>query len=63
MANWREDYYAALVARDEREQANSSLYDACTETPNNLKTVVIITNNSIRHPSRRPHSGQRRIRQ
>lgn len=30
MANWREDYYAALVARDDREQANSSLYDAYT---------------------------------
>ncbi|PCG99564.1 Autophagy-related protein 16 [Penicillium occitanis (nom. inval.)] len=30
MANWREDYYAGLVARDEREQANSSLYDAYT---------------------------------
>jgi hypothetical protein len=29
MANWREDYYAALAARDDREQANSILYDAC----------------------------------
>ncbi|EED23236.1 autophagy protein Apg16, putative [Talaromyces stipitatus ATCC 10500] len=30
MSNWREDYYAALVARDKQEQANSSLYDAYT---------------------------------
>ncbi|CRG83991.1 Autophagy protein 16 [Talaromyces islandicus] len=28
MANWRDEYHAALLVRDEREQANSSLYDA-----------------------------------
>jgi hypothetical protein len=31
MANWRDDFYAALRVRDEREQANGSLYDACTD--------------------------------
>lgn len=30
MGNWRDDYYAALGVRDEREQANKSLYDTCT---------------------------------
>jgi hypothetical protein len=29
MANWREEYFAALGVRDEYEQANASLYDAC----------------------------------
>lgn len=29
MANWRDEYHAALLVRDERQQANSSLYDAC----------------------------------
>ncbi|KKA24293.1 Autophagy protein Apg16 [Rasamsonia emersonii CBS 393.64] len=28
MANWRDDYYAALGVRDEREKANIGLYDA-----------------------------------
>lgn len=29
MAQWREEYLAALAVRDQREQANSTLYDAC----------------------------------
>lgn len=28
-ANWREEYFAALGVRDEREKANVALYDAC----------------------------------
>lgn len=32
MGNWRDAYYAALGVRDEREQANKSLYDACTHS-------------------------------
>ncbi|KAJ9198026.1 hypothetical protein DTO021D3_6179 [Paecilomyces variotii] len=30
MANWREEYLAALGIRDEREKANTALYDAYT---------------------------------
>lgn len=29
MAHWREEYFAALGVRDEREKANIALYDAC----------------------------------
>lgn len=29
MAQWREEYLAALAIRDQREKANSALYDAC----------------------------------
>jgi hypothetical protein len=29
MANWRDEYYAALLVRDQREQANNSFYYAC----------------------------------
>lgn len=32
MANWREEYLAALGIRDEREKANTALYDACRKT-------------------------------
>ncbi|OKL56171.1 Autophagy protein 16 [Talaromyces atroroseus] len=39
MANWREDYYAALAARDDREQANSSLYDAYTRLADRTATT------------------------
>jgi hypothetical protein len=30
MAQWREEYLAALAVRDQREKANSALYDACS---------------------------------
>lgn len=29
MAHWREEYLAALGARDQREKSNVALYDAC----------------------------------
>lgn len=29
MAHWREEYSAALTARDRREKANVALYNAC----------------------------------
>lgn len=29
MANWRDEYFAALVVRDRRDQANTALFDAC----------------------------------
>lgn len=29
MAHWREEYLAALTVRDQREKANTNLYDAC----------------------------------
>lgn len=32
MANWREEYLAALGIRDQREKANTALYDACRKT-------------------------------
>ncbi|RAO69904.1 uncharacterized protein BHQ10_005916 [Talaromyces amestolkiae] len=44
MANWREDYYAGLVARDEREQANSSLYDAYTRLADRIATNAVLVN-------------------
>ncbi|EAW13076.1 ATG16 family protein [Aspergillus clavatus NRRL 1] len=31
MANWRNEYFAALAARDRREKANLALYDAYTQ--------------------------------
>lgn len=30
MAQWREEYLAALAVRDQKEKANSGLYDACS---------------------------------
>lgn len=30
MSNWRDEYFAALGVRDEREKANLPIYDACT---------------------------------
>uniref|UniRef100_A0A093VJJ7 Autophagy protein 16 n=1 Tax=Talaromyces marneffei PM1 TaxID=1077442 RepID=A0A093VJJ7_TALMA len=44
MANWREDYYAALVARDEKEQANSSLYDAYTRLADRTAANTALVN-------------------
>lgn len=31
MANWRDEYFAALVVRDRRDQANTTLFDACMQ--------------------------------
>ncbi|KKK23583.1 hypothetical protein ARAM_001325 [Aspergillus rambellii] len=33
MAHWREEYAAALAARDRREKANISIYNACAKSP------------------------------
>lgn len=33
MANWRDEYFAALRIRDEREKSHSRLFDACTRLP------------------------------
>ncbi|KAF5016266.1 hypothetical protein F66182_12108 [Fusarium sp. NRRL 66182] len=44
MAKWREDYYAGLVARDEREQANSNLYDAYTRLADRIATNNALVN-------------------
>lgn len=54
MANWRDDYFAALGVRDEREKANIGLYDACTEItiPSAANVIIIIHCN--RHSACRP---------
>lgn len=33
MASWKEEYLAALIARDEVEKANLELYEACNILP------------------------------
>lgn len=33
MAHWKEEYTAALAARDRREKANIALYNACMILP------------------------------
>ncbi|KAH8705082.1 putative autophagy protein Apg16 [Talaromyces proteolyticus] len=43
MANWRDEYHAALLVRDEREQANSSLYDAYTRLADRTAAVLAST--------------------
>ena len=32
MATWKEDYFAALEARDETEKANIEIYEACSNS-------------------------------
>ncbi|EEP80215.1 predicted protein [Uncinocarpus reesii 1704] len=44
MSNWRAEYYAALGVRDEREKANTSLYNAYTrlaDRTGNLESNLI----------------------
>ncbi|KAL1855460.1 autophagy protein 16, interacts with Atg12p-Atg5p [Paecilomyces lecythidis] len=40
MANWRQDYFAALGIRDEREKANTALYDAYTRLADRTARVA-----------------------
>lgn len=49
MANWRDEYSAALAVRDRREKANVPLYNACkayssshdiTERPFSVKSMT-----------------------
>jgi len=48
MAQWREEYLAALAVRDQREKANTALYDACSfpDLPF-YPAVLLVTNSSI----------------
>lgn len=48
MAQWREEYLAALAVRDQREKANSALYDACSFSEPSFHPVnLLVTDNSI----------------
>ncbi|KAL1990850.1 hypothetical protein VTN49DRAFT_5853 [Thermomyces lanuginosus] len=47
MGNWRDDYYAALGVRDEREQANKSLYDTYTRLADRTAAARALTPGTI----------------
>lgn len=51
MAHWREEYFAALGVRDEREKANIALYDAYTRLADRTGRLAAATSVSIPHLS------------
>lgn len=59
--SWRNDYLAALQARDQREQANKPVFDACTWPAvlcHSLRLTILQTQSSqtnmLNWPSQRP---------
>jgi len=49
MANWRDEYFAALVVRDRRDQANTTLFDAYTRLAD--RSVQVVRPETPRTPS------------
>lgn len=43
MAQWREEYLAALAVRDQREKPNSALYDACSSLASSPGPASFVT--------------------
>ncbi|KAL2011554.1 hypothetical protein VTN00DRAFT_4272 [Thermoascus crustaceus] len=46
MAHWREEYFAALGVRDEREKANVALYDAYTRLADRTGRLALAATNT-----------------
>jgi len=61
MANWRDEYFAALVVRDRRDQANTALFDAYTCLADRSVQAVATATQQIRPEiptaSKRPGPG------
>jgi hypothetical protein len=56
MANWRDEYFAALVVRDRRDQANTTLFDACMQKTHRSSVLhhLIIIYNKCQLPNNPP---------
>ncbi|KAJ9296284.1 hypothetical protein DTO271G3_5425 [Paecilomyces variotii] len=54
MANWREEYLAALGIRDEREKANTALYDAYTRLADRTARTTATTTHQDQQEEQQP---------
>ncbi|KAJ6036957.1 Autophagy-related protein 16 [Penicillium herquei] len=57
MAHWREEYFAALAVRDQREKANLALYDSYTRLADRTATLATSIDANSNSPNDQRSSG------
>src|SRR2546423_11715917 len=62
MATWKEDYLAALEARDETEKANIEIYEACTRMYAHSECHMLMNSQILILPTVLPNYHRKRQR-